>query len=71
LRLRLLLLLIGDLKLIGQLLAKPRNQKLGGQCRITELDLFDDDSRPQPFGTQRRQVKVISTQGQRGARSRS
>src|SRR6516164_1086975 len=53
LRLRLLLLLVGDLQLIGQLLAQPRNQQLRRQCRITELDLLDDDPRPQSFGSDR------------------
>ena len=53
LRLRLLLLLVGDLKLVGQLLAQPRDQQLRRQGRITELDLLDDDPRPQSFGPDR------------------
>ena len=57
--LRLLLLLIGDLQLVGQLLAQPRHQQLRRQRRIAEFDFLDDDPRPQPFGPDRILDRVL------------
>ena len=51
LRLRLLLLLVGELELVSQLLAQPRDQQLGRQRHVTKLDLLDNDAGAQPFGT--------------------
>src|SRR6476620_8576507 len=69
LSLRLLLLLVGDLELIGHLLAKPRNQKLRRQCRVAELDFLDNDSRPQPFGSDR--ILACSSAARLSARSKT
>ena len=51
--LRLLLLLVGDLKLIRQLLAQAGDQQLRRQCRVAKLDLLDDDAGPQTFRADR------------------